>query len=654
MPVSTDEHYPRPDFQRPDLQWQSLNGQWDFLFDDKDIGLSHQWHKQGLQDIDVDKDSPRTIQVPFVFQSEASGIHLEEVHETLWYERMIQDIRTDGEKHDGYRLQLRFGAVDYAAKIWLDGSFIGEHRGGHVPFDLDLTDAVSPQSKSERDYRLTVRVFDSATDLTQPRGKQYWKPKLESIYYTPSSGIWQDVWLESVPPLRLADSSHGTIIRSQDIEGGKLDARIVVFGRRAGQQCSVQLETSLSGTVVKTSDKKKLPQENFARFNHNMRLSNEQMEKLSGNFLRSNPPSDAACWRNDVALWSPEHPTLYDLTLRLFDAEDKLLDEVHTTTGMRSINWTKGDESLRLNGRPYFQALFLDQGYWPETLMTPPDSKSLKKDIELSKAMGFNGCRKHQKVEDPLFMYYADQLGFLVWGEMASAFRFSVDMIERFDQEWMEMVRRDINHPCIVAWTPANESWGYPDLKNNTRQRDHLRSLYYSTKALDPTRPINDNCGWEHVLSDLSTFHDYADADGMAERCRNFRSILEQPWPTQKQMFVKPIYGANGLYDPGTQHKPGAPILCTEFGGVRVAGKQKDGWGYTTADDSSDLLKRVEKIITATVKSGIVCGFVWTQLTDILQEENGLYTYEREEKVPAERMRAVIDAARETYYDHQT
>lgn len=326
------------------------------------------------------------------------------------------------------------------------------------------------------------------------------------------------------------------------------------------------------------------------------------------------------------------------------------MDEVKTTTGMRSIHWTRGDGTYRLNGHPYFHALFLDQGYWPATLMTPPSQNALKQDIILSKAMGFNGCRKHQKVEDPVFMYWANRLGFLVWGEMASCYNFSMDMVDRFDQEWMEMVRRDINHPCIVAWTPVNESWGYPDLGGQIRQRDHIRSLYYMTKTLDPTRPINDNCGWEHVKTDLTTFHDYADANGMAERCASTSSIVSKG----RSMFLSPIEEANGGYDPGSQHHNGAPILCTEFGGVNIAlqkdDSRKENWGYTTAKDSQDLLRRVDGLVMAVVGSGEICGIVWTQLTDVEQEMNGLYTYDRREKVPASEVAKVLARARDTYY----
>ena len=235
MSRKPDAAYPRPDFTRSTLRWQSLNGPWSFWFDDEDVGLSQSWHKSGLPretptSDDAEPNHKRTIQVPFVFQSAASGINERGVHEVLWYERMIEDLRSDTENKDGYRMLLRFGAVDYSAIIWLNGQYIGSHRGGHVPFDLDITDALLTTNNSAATvrHRLTVRVYDSAYDLTQPRGKQYWGPKPESIFYTPSSGIWQSVWLESVPAMRIADSSRGTILRSHDIESGMLDARVAV------------------------------------------------------------------------------------------------------------------------------------------------------------------------------------------------------------------------------------------------------------------------------------------------------------------------------------------------------------------------------------------------------------------------------------------
>lgn len=279
--------------------------------------------------------------------------------------------------------------------------------------------------------------------------------------------------------------------------------------------------------------------------------------------------------------------------------------------------------------------------------MTPPSSTALKEDIELSKKMGFNGCRKHQKVEDPRFLYWTDRLGFLVWGEMANAYAFSAEYVERFDQEWREAVMRDINHPSVVAWTPVNESWAYTDLQGNVQQRNHIRSLYYATKTMDPTRPVNDNCGWEHVKTDLSTFHDYADGDVLTKTCATkdgtFGSHGGRP------MFLSALDE-----DEGSSHKETAPVICTEFGGINIArstaeaGGQRD-WGYTTATDPKDLLKRIEKMMTGIVDPGHICGFVYTQLTDIEQEVNGLYTLDRKEKLDSNEVRMMVEHVMKKY-----
>ncbi|KAH7361395.1 beta-galactosidase [Plectosphaerella cucumerina] len=696
MAITPDtKTYPRPDFQRANLHWESLNGPWHFLFDDDDAGLAQKWQHKGLPDMvqlvgktadqvgvasegdtitqkiaagtqelikdnyfsrDGDSNSKRQIQVPFVFQSPASGVHDRGVHEVMWYERGISDPRSAEERHRGDRVLLRFGAVDYDAKVWVDGKFVGGHRGGHVPWELDITDEldiqpdVSPSATSPGPHRLVLRVYDSAYDLTQPRGKQYWGAKPESIFYTPSGGIWQSVWLEVVPVARLADSSHGTIIRSNNIDSGDLHSIIAVQGRRAGQLLSAEIVVSLGGVAVATSARVNLPKDsNQVNIDVSTRLSKEQLGKLNSSFLSLAPLQDEKCWRDGVALWSPEHPTLYDLQIKLFDSSGSAIDEIQTTTGMRSINWTRGDGLWRLNGRPYFQALVLDQGYWPETFMTPPTSDSLRLDIELSKAMGMNGCRKHQKVEDPLFYYWADRLGYLVWGEMANAYQFSSEYVERFDQEWMESVRLGINHPSIVTWTPVNESWGYPSLKDSIQQRNHIRSLYYQTKSLDPTRSINDNCGWEHVLTDLTTYHDYADGDALAITSASLDKILGPK--AGRNMFSKPIEG-----DSGADHLAGAPVMCTEFGGVNIvpakAGAEGDReWGYTTASDSEDLLKRVEKLVKAVVTGGQACAFVYTQLADIEQEANGLYTFDRKEKLDAARVKSLVDEALAVFYE---
>ncbi|CAM1510786.1 Fc.00g082990.m01.CDS01 [Cosmosporella sp. VM-42] len=689
--MTSPAQYPRPDFERNPLRWESLNGPWDFLFDDDDVGITRRWQQAGLPEqvemtasaardaasSEADTitqriasgtqelfknnilskaaktvNSKRHIQVPFVFQSPASGINDRGVHEVLWYERIISDPRTPEEKQQNHRLVLRFGAVDYEATVWVNSQLIGSHRGGHVPFELDATDALDAGSSSA--HRVTLRVFDSAYDLTQPRGKQYWGAKPESIFYTPSGGIWQNVWVEVVPPTRIADSSHGTIIKSNDIHSGQLHSTIAVRGRPAGKSYSIQIEASFAGQTTSVATEK-LPKETDAAVLHvSMQVSSDKLQLLPQSVLKDAPLQDDSCWRNGVALWSPEHPLLYDLSIRLLDESDKIIDEIKTTTGMRSLNWTHGDALWRLNDKPYFQALCLDQGYWPETFMTPPTPESLKTDIELAKNMGMNGCRKHQKVEDPLFYYWADKLGYLVWAEMANSYAFSQEYVDRFDQEWIESVKLAINRPSVVTWTPVNESWGYPSLKDSIEQRNHIRALYYMTKTLDDTRSINDNCGWEHVITDLSTFHDYSDGPELEKTCASLDAILDKK--AGRDMFVPKLVGA----DPGAAHQDGAPIMCTEFGGVNIAPAKTDSaessdesrdWGYTTATDSEDLLKRVERLVKGVTNGGRCCAFVYTQLADIEQEVNGLYTFDRKEKLDSARVKVLVEQAVASFYD---
>jgi beta-galactosidase/beta-glucuronidase len=465
--------YPRPDFHRKSLNWASLNGPWDFIFDDADTGLSQAWHQTSLPS-QSGANQKREIKVPYAFQTSASGIDLQEAHEVIWYERSITDIRTRDELVKWHRLLVRFGAVDYECTVWVDGHYVGDHRGGQVPFDVDVSDAFKSDS-SDRTARLTLRIRDSPTDLSQPRGKQYWGTVSESIFYTPSSGIWQSTWLESVPAMRICDGSRGTVLRSDDIENGELHARISITGRQVATKCFVEVEAHLAKAPVGKVRAELSKNKEFVDLELPMKVPNPTQ-------LHGKAPFNGDCWHNGVALWAPEHPVLYDLILRLYDASGKVVDEVETTTGMRSLSWRTGDGTFRLNGKPYFQILVLDQGYWPGSDITPPSPDALKADIEMSKWMGFNGCRKHQKVEDPLFLYWADRLGYLVWGEIGNAYEFNGEYVERFDAEWMEAVKRDINHPSIVTWTPVNESWGYTSLKDNVDQRNHIRSLYYRTK----------------------------------------------------------------------------------------------------------------------------------------------------------------------------
>lgn len=676
MAYHSKDFYPRPDFVRSNNRWAPLNDGWSILYDDDDVGLEQQWHIKGVPDgvahgqsssgtasstttaaeaeaeaqtlsqfpelrekgftnaKQASSSSPkrhpkRPINVPFAFQTSASGINDNEAHEVLWYERSFADPRSKAEVNGNDRVVLHFGAVDYDMTLWAGGVLVGSHQGGHVPIELDVTDALSHArassgQKEEVEVKLVMRVRDSPHDLAQPRGKQYWAPQPESIFYTPTSGIWQSVWCEVVPAARLGNSSAGLVLDATDVEGGVLAAKVVVVGRRAGAQhkYSVEIEGSFAGQPVAVARAALPGEKDYVSLSLPLRMRDEQKVSLDAAVSSSSERGNSS-WRDNLALWSPTTPHLYDLKIRLFCSSSSgssdilLLDEVNTYTGFRQLTWTKGDSTIYLNSEPLFQALVLDQGYWPETGLTPPHpSESCRRDIELSKAMGFNGCRKHQKVEDPSFLYWADKLGYLVWGEMANAYEFNQTYASSFDAEWAATVRRDVNHPCVVAWTPVNESWGYPDLKTSVAQRDHIRALYYATKTLDPTRPVNDNCGWEHVQTDLTTFHSYKDHPELKEQCASLEGGILAKMAGDRDMFVQPIDG-----DRGAAHEPGAPVLCTEFGGVNIApaaaekekGNGRD-WGYTTAADPQDLLKRLEGLMMAVVQGGHCCGFVYTQL----------------------------------------
>jgi beta-galactosidase/beta-glucuronidase len=292
---------------------------------------------------------------------------------------------------------------------------------------------------------------------------------------------------------------------------------------------------------------------------------------------------------------------------------------------MRKIE-TK-DGKVYLNGRPYYQRLILDQGYFPDGILTAPTDDDLRGDVELAKEMGFNGARKHQKVEDPRWLFWADTLGFLVWGEMANAYQYSPDYVRRITAEWQEAVMRDYNHPCIVAWVPMNESWGVPNLAARRNQVEHLLSLYHLTRSLDQTRPVVSNDGWEHALTDLCTIHDYRDAEAIATSYATPESAVAAE-PTNRPIYV-PGYGYRG-----------EPILITEFGGIAFSGDEA-GWGYSTVANTDEFLERYESLIDALLQCEPVNGFCYTQLTDVEQEVNGLLTYDRRPKADLTRIREI-------------
>ena len=340
--------------------------------------------------------------------------------------------------------------------------------------------------------------------------------------------------------------------------------------------------------------------------------------------------STADDFRNEL-LWSPERPTLIEASIKLLDQAGGVIDDVESYTALRAIG-VQGN-SFVLNGRPVLLRMILDQGYWPETGATPPDDEAIKRDVELAKAMGFNGVRKHQKIEDARFLYWADVLGLMVWEEMPSAYRFTHRSVRRVTVEWMAVLERDINHPCIIAWVPFNESWGVPDLPDSPSQRHYVQALYHLTKTLDPSRPVVGNDGWESVATDIIGIHDYdANAARMAGRYGDESSesrLLTRERPGGRLLVLKDL-GSTGQ-----------PLVLSEFGGICFSEDEQLTWGYSRCRSSEDLLTSFRELITAIRGSPLLAGYCYTQFADTYQEANGLLYADRTPKIPVAEIAAI-------------
>ena len=577
---------PRPEYPRPDLmraEWQTLNGAWQFEFDDANRGLSEGWYKNAAQKFS------RTIQVPFAFQTKLSGINDPSFHDYVWYRREL-DVPSSF-RAANKRVMLNFGAVDYESIVWINGEQVGQHRGGNTPFAFDITDLLKDGGNS-----VVVRAFDPSTDRTIPRGKQFWEPKSAAIWYTRTTGIWQPVWLESVAP------THVVRLRiTPDIDAQE-----------------TKIETILNQPV---SAGEKL------RFTATLRGNPAAMTEVSAQTDGGANPFATLHLKNQET-WSPERPNLYDLKVELIGASGAVTDTVQSYFGQRKIEARDG--RIFLNNNPYFQKLVLDQGYWQDSTLTPPTDEAIKYDIEMAKKFGLNGARKHQKVEDPRWLYWCDKLGFLVWGEMANAFDiYNDDYVSRFNQEWIEVVQRDYNHPSIIAWTPINESWGVFRIATDKQQQDHARAMYYLIHSLDVTRLVQDDDGWEHTeTTDIFGIHDYGRGEELAEKYK----ILE----TDRTTIPR-----NGKEATAFGYKyNGSPIIVTEFGGIAYridAPKKSNEFGYGNIEPTKEAyLKRLDATVTALRNNRAIVGYCYTQLTDVEQEINGLMTYDRKPKVAPE------------------
>jgi beta-galactosidase/beta-glucuronidase len=546
-PDKTRAEYPRPQFVRQD--WKSLNGLWEFAFDDADKGRKERWSSG--------KALPDKILVPFTFEAALSGIGKgQEIHERVWYRRTFDVPAGWG----GKQVLLHFGAVDWESTVWVNGQEMGRHRGGYAPFSYDITKAL----KTDGPQEVVVAVYDPADPKKgayQPKGKQLGS---HGIWYTRTTGLWQSVWLEPVA------SQHLGAVRVQpDLAGEK---------------------------VTITSD---------LLFRGVFRL--RAVVTLDGKEVARAESSGAAPGgaRVDVSVksphpWSPEAPTLYDIALTL-QVGDRVTDEVKTYTAFRSVGLE--NKRITLNGAPYFLRGVLDQGFWPDGVYTPPTDAAIKYDIEMTKAFGLNLARKHVKVEDPRWYYYCDKLGLLVAQDMPSSHNLeSAEAKLNFEHEWREVIETLRHHPCIILWIPFNEDWGKPG-----EFQDHIVDV---TRAADPDRPIIDASGWaQRSKTDITDIHDY----------KNDLKKHANPNPRR-------------------------PTWIGEYGGVALPVEGHTwvkGWGYQTVKTPQELVEKYKFLTDQINEAPGLSGFVYTQLTDVEQELNGLMTYDRLPKATPERFAGI-------------
>ena len=572
--------YPRPQMTRP--HWQNLNGLWDFEFDFGKSGVERKLYEDG--------EFSKRITVPFCPESKLSGIEYKDHIAAAWYRRTFMLNR---EQLAG-RVLLHFGAVDYSTVVYVNAKQAGTHSGGYSSFSVDITPFVT-----EGQNTLVVYAEDDTRSEAQPSGKQASAFYSNGCHYTRSTGIWQTVWLEFVPDTYIA--------RYQlipDPENHKAFLCVYTEGRTQGR--AVEARVSYQGKQVCA-----------------------ERAVIAGNaaFLSLPIPNPVLC---DVG-----KPNLYDLHITLDSG-----DAVEGYFGMRSI--ALSDNAILINGRPVYQRLVLDQGFYPDGIYTAPTDAALKHDIELSLAAGFNGARLHQKVFEERFLYWADQLGYIVWGEHASwgLGIHNLAGFSHFAPEWREIVERDFNHPAIVGWCPLNET--------HEEQCDELlRQVYLLTKTLDPTRPVIDASGYVHVLSDILDQHDY-EQDPLVFT-RNYAGMS-----ADKVFYHHPIHGAFGISENSNKDRlinVRAPYFISEYGGAwwneeeAKKARELSGWGYgNRCATIEEVYARIEGLTKVLLDNPRVCAFCYTQLTDVEQEQNGIYYYDRTPKFDMARIKAIFSA----------
>ncbi len=560
---------PRAEHPRPDAfreNWATLNGEWQFEIDDQDNGVA-----RGLVS---GKDLASKITVPFCPESRLSGISHYGIMKHIWYRRLF----AVPPAMRGQRVLLHFGGVDYQAWVYLNGQRVGSHVGGDVSFGFDITKFLHDGSNE-----LVVQVFDDVASGNQPTGKQTHTVS-EGCVYTRTTGIWQPVWLEAV---------GSSFVENFSIVPDPDRSRVLIDAAVNGD------DTGLTLTAEAFADGQKVGSDSCPASWRDNHLVLDLAEKK---------------------LWEPGAPFLYDLKFTL--ARDaKTVDEVASYFGLRKVSID--GRSILINGKRIFQRLILDQGFYPDGIWTAPTDDELKNDIERSLAAGFNGARLHQKVFEPRYLYWADKLGYLVWGEYPNwGFNYQATNYATYINEWTEVLLRDRNHPAIIGWCPFNETPG---------EAGELQQIIWrQTRAIDPTRPVLESSGWVHTLTqpEVMDDHDYNQVPA------NFKQRWEEFFAGGPQLDVPKRYAAKAA--PARADK-GVPFMVSEFGGIGWA--TEGGWGYGTGPKALDeFYARYDGLVSALLDNPDLFGFCYTQLTDVEQEHNGLYYYDRRPKFDVKKL----------------
>ncbi|MDP4187577.1 MAG: glycoside hydrolase family 2 TIM barrel-domain containing protein [Bacteroidota bacterium] len=528
------------------------------------------------------KGFDKTIIVPFCPESKLSGVQYTDFINCMWYHRKLDIPASWAQK----KIILHFGAVDYFATIYIDGKLAARHWGGTSSFEADIT----PFVKAGSEHDLVVQVEDDQRSGQQPKGKQCNAYYSQGCDYTRTTGIWQTVWMEAVAPQGL---QRAYIV--PDLDQKRFVVYPEFYALSAGEKLNVRIQ---DGNKV-----------------------------VSSVTIPAGTGSMAVLPLKSVKTWSPESPFLYDVYFEVLDAKGKIIDKVQSYAGMRKID-IEGNKFF-INNKPYYLRFVLDQGFYPTGIWTAPSDADLRHDIELSMQAGFNGARLHQKVFEERFHYWADKLGYLTWGESSSWGCNTNDVVaaRNFISEWSEIVMRDRNSPSIIAWTPFNETWERPD--GEALQHDRFISdVYKLTHNLD-YRPVNDASGNYHVVTDLWTVHTY---EQNPDKLKDLLTVKDGVY-FQQNRNMEVTYS-------------GQPYFVDEYGGIKwIVGQQfaKNSWGYGDGPKTEDeFYQRLEGLTNAILKTSHISGYCFTQLTDVEQEQNGIYTYDRKPKFNMERIKAIM------------